>query len=602
MITNSEQIALSRRRMRAAQWVLVAVFSVVGVLTVVLPIGRTELRSEFLHVPYVLALAGGAGVTAWSTWVRFRMDGTSRAWLLSAAFGALALLFAPHALYDSGGSDPVGFFYGPASRLAFGLLLIIAMSPFPVPRVLRHPRTTALLVVLGVIAVADVVLHADWVQQILEPNPLRSNQLIEIAALIAMTIALVQFGVKWIRTRRRILITWIAGVGSVAIGSALMIPASGWEIRWWWAHLGLLVASAVFVLGTDRHMARAMDRSELRLVYQPKVDLVSDELVGVEALLRWQHPDHGLVPPQDFIPKAEETDLITGFTLWAIRESIAQHRRWLDEGVSVPIAVNITARSLRDSRLIDVIKGELADKQLEPSALSLELTESKALESEDAGAETLTALAEFGLSIAVDDFGTGYSSLSYVRNLPVEVVKLDRSFVAPMASSQHDYAIVSSTLQMVHALGLKVVAEGIEDEQVAGLLTELGCEIGQGYLWSRPLPPDELLTWARDRVPRTRERGQGGTDAAEERANSERTPGSVGRPDQRPGPPEPAVEDGQRPNTQAGSVEHGDRDRREQTSPFPRDLAPGAQDGRAEEVAERRDRAHDPGDRQAGRG
>ena len=586
-MTTSEQMARGRRRIRNGQWALVAVFAGVGVATLVLPLGRTELRSEFLHVPYVLALAGGAAVTAWGTWVRFRMDGTSRAWLLSAAFGVLALFFAPHALYDTSGPDPVGYFYGPASRLAFGLILIVAMSPLPVPRMFRHPRTTLLLLVLAVIAVVDVVLHADWVQRVLEPDPRRSNQLIEIAALIAMSIAVVQFVVKWVRTRRRILITWIAGVSAMAIGSALLIPAAGWQVRWWWAHLGLLVASAVFVLGTDRHMARAIDERELRLVYQPKVDLVTDELIGVEALLRWQHPDHGLVPAGDFIPMAEETDLITPFTLWAIREAVAQHRRWLDEGLRIPVAINITPRLLRDSRLIDLIRQELGDKKLDPGALSLELTESKALESEDSGAGMLTELAEFGLSIAVDDFGTGYSSLSYLRNLPVEVVKLDRSFVAPMASSHHDYTIVSSTLQMAHALGLKVVAEGIEDEQVAELLTQLGCEMGQGYLWSPPLAPDDLVGWARQRVLKARERGDAGTDAAKERANSERSPGSVGRPDERTGPPRPAVENRERSDTEPGAVEHRDSDRREQPSPHLGDLPPGAADRHADEVRQR---------------
>ena len=599
MVTTSQKFALTRRRIRAAQLALVAVFTVVGLLTLVLPVGRTELRSEFLHVPYVLVLAGGAAVTAWGTWVRFRMDGTSRAWLLSAAFGVLALMFAPHALYNASASDPVGFFYGPASRLAFGLLLIVAMSPLPVPRVLRHPRTTALLLALAVIALVDVVLHADWVQSVLEPDPVRSNQLIETAALIAMTVAVIQFSVRWLRTRRRILITWIAGVSAMAIGSALMIPTAGWELRWWWAHLGLLVAAAVFVLGTDRQMARAIDERELRLVYQPKVDLVTDELIGVEALLRWQHPDQGLVPAGDFIPMAEETDLITPFTLWAIREAVAQHRRWLDEGLCIPIAVNVTARLLRDSRLIDVIKEELSDKKLEPSALSLELTESKALESEDSGAETLAALAAFGLSIAVDDFGTGYSSLSYLRNLPVEVVKLDRSFVAPMASSQHDYTIVSSTLQMAHALGLKVVAEGIEDEQVAELLTLLGCEFGQGYLWSRPVPADELLAWVRGRAPKPRERGEAGTTAAEQRANSERLPGSVGGPDNRPGPPEPTIENRQGADAETAAIEDGDRDRREQPPPLHGDLSTGAPDGGAEGIGQSGEGAKDPSTHQA---
>ena len=585
MVTSAERLARKRRRIRVAQWGLVTAFAAMGVLLSFLPVGRTEFRSEILHIPYVLALAAGAAFTAWGTWVRFRMDGTSRAWLLSAAFGVLALVFLPHGLYDASGSDPVGFFYGPASRLAFGVVLVIAMTPLPVPRVLRRPQTTALLLILAVIALVEVVLNADWVHRLLEPDPVRSNQLLDVAALVAISVAMVQFAVKWVRTRRRILITWIAGAASVAISSALTIPSAGWEIRWWWAHLGLLVASAVFVVGTDRQMRGAIDRGELRLVYQPKVDLVTDELAGVEALLRWQHPDQGLVPAGDFIPLAEEvSDLIASFTLWAIGEAVTQHRRWLDDGLRIPVAVNVTARLLRDSRLIDAIKSELADKQLEPTALSLELTESKALESEDSSAESLAALAAFGLSIAVDDFGTGYSSLSYLRNLPVTEVKLDRSFVAPMASSQHDYTIVSSTVQLAHALGLKVIAEGIEDEQVADLLARLGCEIGQGYLWSRPLPADELFNWARHRTPKPRERGEGGSTAAEERANSERRPGSVGGGDQSSRPPEPAVEDRQWSDTEPPAVQQGDRDRREQPPPLLRDLPPSADDRGSEEV------------------
>ena len=602
MVTSADRLARTRRRIRAGQWGLVGVFAAVGVLLLFLPLGRTEFRSEILHMPFVLALAAGAAFTAWSTWVRFRMDGTSRAWLLAAAFGVLALLFAPHALYDSSGPDPVGFFYGPASRLAFGVLLIIAMTPVAVPRVLRQPRTTALLLILAVIALVDVVLHADWVQQLLEPDPRRSNQMLEIAALAALGISIVQFGVKWIRTRRRIMITWIAGVLSVALSSALTLPSAGWELRWWWAHLGVGVAAAVFVLGTDRQMRGAIDRGELRLVYQPKVDLVTDELTGVEALLRWQHPDQGLVPAGDFIPLAEETELITSFTLWAIGEAVAQHRRWLDQGLRIPIAVNVTARLLRDSRLIDSIKQELADKELEPGALSLELTESKALESEDSGAETLAALAAFGLSIAVDDFGTGYSSLSYLRNLPVSEVKLDRSFVATMASSQHDYTIVSSTVQLAHALGLKVIAEGIEDEQVADLLARLGCEVGQGYLWSRPLPPDELIAWTRHRSPKPRERGEGGTYAAKERANSERLPGSVGHGYQGARPPEPTVEDRQGPYPEPAPVEHGDGDRGQKAAPLLRDLPASADDGGAQQVGHPREGEEGYGKRQSSAG
>jgi EAL domain-containing protein (putative c-di-GMP-specific phosphodiesterase class I) len=572
--------------MRTLQWSVVGIFTAVGLATLLLPVGRTELRSEILHVPYIAALAGGAAVTSWGTWVRFRMDGTSRAWLLSAAFGVLALFYLPHALYDSGGADPVGFFYGPASRLTFGILLILAMSPMPVPQVVRRPRMTALLLGLLVIAMVDVVLHADWVQALLEPDPRRANQLIETAALGAMLVALGQFFVKWLKTRRRIMITWIAGVGAVAIGSALMIPTSGWELRWWWAHLGLLVASVVFVLGTDRQMARAIDERELALVYQPKMALDRDEMIGVEALLRWNHPDHGLVPAGDFIPKAEETDLITPFTFWAIREATAQHKRWKDQGLTIPIAVNVTARILRDGRLLETIREELANHELGADAISLELTESKALESEPAAVGMLNELAEIGLCIAVDDFGTGYSSLSYLRNLPVKELKLDRSFVAPMAESEHDYTIVKSTLQMAQGLGLKVVAEGIEDEQVATMLNELHCDIGQGYYWSKPLPAGELFSWAQARTAQPRSRGGQSSSHGEGRPGGQPAYGPVARSDDEARPPHPRVEDGEGAHPEAGAVEQSHSDRAEQPAPLPGDLPPRGENGQAGDVGQ----------------
>ena len=577
-MTTKEALARSRGRIRSAQWGLLGAFTLIGCALLVLPVGRSHFRSELLHAAYVVLLSAGAAGAAWGTWLRFRMDGTSRAWLLSAAFGALSLVFLPHALFAGSGNDPVHEFYGPASRLVFGVLLIAAMSPLPVPSVLRRPRTTALVLGLAVVAVVALVMRGDFVQAMLEPDPARTNRAIEGAALVAITIAVLQFVVKWVRTRRRILITWITGVAAVGVASALLLPADGWELRWWWAQLGLLVAYGVFVLGTDRQMFRAIDEGELRLVYQPKVDLRTDELVSVEALLRWQHPDHGLVPAGDFIPFAEATDLISSFTHWAIGEAAAQHRRWAESGMTIPVAVNVPAQLLRDSRLLDHIKAVLADHGLDPSALTLELTESTSLTSEETGAETLAALAAFGLRIAVDDFGTGYSSLSYLRSLPIKEVKLDRSFVAPMASSPDDYTIVSSTLQMVHGLGLSVVAEGIEDEEVAELLTGLGCALGQGYLWSRPLPADELFRWAQDRTPHPRRRRDRSTQGSEAAPDHQSSPRPERGAEQQPDPPQPAVQDGERTDPESGAVEHGNRDRREQPPPFPRDLSSRAED------------------------
>ena len=567
-----------------AQWGVLAAFALIGAGLAVLPVGHTQFRSQVLHAAYVLLLSAGAASAAWGTWVRFRMDGTSRAWLLSAAFGVLALLFLPHALFSASAPDPVHEFYGAASRLAFGLFLVAAMSPLPVPSVLRRTRTTALVLVLAVVALVAMVLNGDVVQAMLEPDPAMTNRAIEGAASIAIGIAVVQFVVKWVRTKRRILVTWITGVGAVGIASVLLLTADGWELRWWWAQLGLLVASAVFVLGTDRQMARAIDEGELRLVYQPKVDLRTDELVSVEALLRWQHPDHGLVPAGNFIPMAEETDLITPFTFWAIGEAVAQHRRWAEVGLTIPVAVNLPAQLLRDSRLLEHVKAVLADHGLDASALTLELTETTSLESEEAGAETLAALAAFGLKIAVDDFGTGYSSFSYLRSLPISEVKLDRSFVAPMASSPDDYTIVSSTLQMAHGLGLSVVAEGIEDEDVAELLTGLGCALGQGYLWSRPLPADELLRWVRDRTPHPRRGREQRAQDAEAAPDRHSHPGPVRGAQEESHPPEPAVQDGERTDSESTSIQDGNRDRREQPPPFLRDLSSRTEDRGPEDI------------------
>lgn len=498
----SALLARDRRRKQIIQWSLLGGFTVVGLLTLVLPIGKERVELPWLHIPYIFALAVGAGYTSWGTWVRFQMAGTDRDYKIAAAFGVLALLYAPHAFYHATvrEPDPANFFYGPASRLAFGLMLIVAMSPLKLPKFVKEERTTLLLNVLAVVAVGFLFFHPDWLEAVLDPKPVVRNQQLEALALVAQSIAIVQFMVKWARTRRRILITWAMGVGAMAISSALMIPTRGWELRWWWAHLALAVATVVFNLGTDKQMARAIDERELRLVYQPKVDLKTGELMGVEALLRWQHPDRGLVPPDDFIPKAEETDLIRPFTEWAIREATKQHRAWLDSGLRIPIAVNITARLLRDVRVIELLRAELEYNKIDATALILELTESASLDKVEGAIDVLHMLANEGFRIAVDDYGTGYSSLSYIRNLPVKELKLDKSFVSAMTTNAHDFQIVKSTLEMAQGLGLKVVAEGVEEVSVAEALAAMGCDIGQGYLWSRPIPADDLAAWARAHV------------------------------------------------------------------------------------------------------
>jgi EAL domain-containing protein (putative c-di-GMP-specific phosphodiesterase class I) len=479
-------------------------FAAVGLLVSLLPMGHTVGRSQAVHALLVGVLVSGAANYAWSTWLRFRLDGTSRAWLLAAAFAVLALVFAPSALVSSGSPlDDAFTFFGPISRLGLGLVLILAMSPTPVPRVLRQPAATLVILVAAVGGTIQLVLHPDTVLGWMGDHPAQRIRLVEAAALAALCISLVQFYVKYVRTRRPIMITWIAGVAAIAVESALMLRARPWEVRWWFAELGIAVSAGAFILGTDRKMAGVIDEKELRLVYQPKIWLRTGEIAGAEALMRWQHPDHGLVPPDSFIPTAEATDLIAPFTLWAIREAIRQHREWLDTGLVVPIAVNVTVRLLRDDRLLEMIKRELATHSLDVDAISLELTESQALETEPAARETLAALRDLGLRMAVDDFGTGYSSLTYLRNLPVQEVKLDKSFVQKMEHHEHDFLIVQSTVDLVQKLGHKVIAEGIETEEARNLLTALGCDVGQGYYWSKPLMADDFEAWARAYEPTT---------------------------------------------------------------------------------------------------
>ncbi len=483
---------------------IVAGFAAIGLVLSLVPQGESMWSSPPLHALLVAALVVGAANYAWSTWLRYRLDGTSRAWLLAAAFAVLALLLAPSALVSSGNSfDDAFVYFGPAARLGLGVVLILAMSPTPVPRVLRQPAATMVILIAAAGGTIQLVLHPDIVLGWMGQRADQRLRLLELAGLAAICISLVQFYVKWLRTRRSIMITWIAGVSAIAVQSALSLAASPWQLRWWFAQFGVLVSSGVFLLGTDRHMAGVIDQRELRLVYQPKIWLRTGEIAGVEALMRWQHPDHGLVSPDKFIPTAEATDLIAPFTRWAIREAIRQHREWLDAGLEIPIAVNVTVRLLRDNRLVDLIKSELDAHSLGVAAISLELTESQDLETEPAARETLLAFREMGMRMAVDDFGTGYSSLTYLRNLPVQEVKLDKSFVQKMGEHEHDFLIVQSTVDLVQKLGHKVIAEGIEDEEVRNLLAMLGCDIGQGYYWSKPLMADEFEAWARAYKPST---------------------------------------------------------------------------------------------------
>ena len=244
-------------------------------------------------------------------------------------------------------------------------------------------------------------------------------------------------------------------------------------------------------------LRRAVERNELRLYYQPKVSLHSAHVTAVEALIRWEHPTRGLVPPALFIPFAEHTGYIKLLTRWVIREAVRQCGAWLREGLTLQVSVNISARDLMNRDLPELVAELLAEHDVTPGLLCLEITESGFMEDPVHAQKVLDRLAELGVKLSIDDYGTGYSSLSYIMKLPVQELKIDQSFISRMATDAEISTIVRSTIDLGHNLGLQVVAEGVEDAAVWNMLRTLGCDDAQGYFMSRPLEPAALASWIR---------------------------------------------------------------------------------------------------------
>ena len=252
------------------------------------------------------------------------------------------------------------------------------------------------------------------------------------------------------------------------------------------------------LLGELRH---AVEHNELRLHYQPKVDLTSATVTACEALLRWDHPRRGVVPPGAFIPFAEHTGYIKVLTRWVLEESIRQLGQWRREGLELQVSVNISARDLLNRELPETISALLAQHGVPASHLCVEITESGFMEDPAHAIRVLEQLTEIGLQLSIDDYGTGYSSLSYLMKLPAKELKIDRSFVSHVSADSDLRTIVSSTIEMGHRLGMKVVAEGVEDSESYALLRLLGCDTAQGYYMSPPLPPEAFRTWLDGRLP-----------------------------------------------------------------------------------------------------
>ena len=248
-------------------------------------------------------------------------------------------------------------------------------------------------------------------------------------------------------------------------------------------------------LGLMAELHRAIDQNQLFLVYQPKIDLVTGTTIGVEALARWQHPKLGLIPPDQFIPMAERTGFIKSLTTWGLQTALNQSRTWLKQGFEVPVSVNLSARILHDGHFHDRV-AELLDRHgVSSEQLELEITESVIMADPAHALDILTRISAMGVALSIDDFGTGYSSLAYLKKLPVNAVKIDKSFVMHMTADQNDAQIVRSTIDLAHNLGLKVIAEGVENREVWDRLLALGCDQAQGYYMSRPLPAAEMAKW-----------------------------------------------------------------------------------------------------------
>ncbi len=245
-------------------------------------------------------------------------------------------------------------------------------------------------------------------------------------------------------------------------------------------------------LALENDIRKALVRDEFELYYQPKVDTNSGQVAGMEALIRWNVPEQGVVSPIEFIPAAEETGLIVPMGEWILRTACAQARKWYDEGFRLHLAVNLSPCQFQQSDLVQMITGIVKETGLPPEYLNLEVTESSIMNDTDAAVAMLRELRESGIRISIDDFGTGHSSLGYLKHLPIDVLKIDKSFISDVIDNQDDAALVMAIITLAHTLRLKVVAEGVETEEQLKLLHLLRCDEWQGFLFSRPVPAVEF--------------------------------------------------------------------------------------------------------------
>jgi diguanylate cyclase (GGDEF)-like protein len=248
-------------------------------------------------------------------------------------------------------------------------------------------------------------------------------------------------------------------------------------------------------LGLLAELRRALANEELLLHYQPKVAVDGGAVTGVEALVRWQHPERGLLGPAEFVPLAERTGTVSDLTRWVLHTALAQSRRWRDAGLDLPVAINLAAANIVDTTLPEAVAEALALHGVPGNRLECEISEDTVMADPLRAMDVLGRLRDLGLRLSLDDFGTGHSSLAYLKRLPLDEVKIDRSFVLGMTEDENDAVIVRSTIDLARNLGLDVVAEGVENEEILRGLGDLHCDVAQGFHVSRPLPPAELEAW-----------------------------------------------------------------------------------------------------------
>lgn len=279
----------------------------------------------------------------------------------------------------------------------------------------------------------------------------------------------------------------------IAMFRAKALGRNRWEM-----HLPAESDPTVDRLRALGELRRGISDGDLRVHYQPRVDLRTGLVSGVEALVRWQHPTRGLLPPSEFITMAEESGLVRPLGAWVLDETLRQAASWRREGrraAELDVAVNLSARQLNDPGLVTMVEDALRLRRIDPAVLLLEITETALMADPGAALESLTALKNLGVGLAVDDFGTGYSSLTYLKKFPIDELKIDRSFIGGLDSDKGDAAIVGSCIELAHAVGLRAVAEGVETAGQLRTLKAMGCDLAQGYHFARPLPAPLLKEW-----------------------------------------------------------------------------------------------------------